>query len=181
MIVRCPDCLTKYEIAAGRVPDEGIRVRCPKCKAVFPVSRTSAEEREPLSFRAPEPPPVPAPESVRAPVAAAAPSPGGSPDGAAIATAAAEGEAPMPRASRRITDPQVARRLARAILQEMLLARRQEHRAALAEGSVLSRFGPSVLACRGLYDEKLSPDLPEGDAIFLDAVRDVVGEGTPLF
>ena len=38
MIVRCPDCRSKYEIAADRMPEDVTKLRCPRCKAVFPVS-----------------------------------------------------------------------------------------------------------------------------------------------
>lgn len=39
MYLRCPDCKTRYEISAARIPDGGARVRCPRCRTVFHVSR----------------------------------------------------------------------------------------------------------------------------------------------
>jgi predicted Zn finger-like uncharacterized protein len=39
MYLRCPECKTRYEISAARIPDGGARVRCPRCRTVFHVSR----------------------------------------------------------------------------------------------------------------------------------------------
>ena len=37
MIIQCPDCTTRYELDASRVPAGRIRVRCARCHYVFPI------------------------------------------------------------------------------------------------------------------------------------------------
>lgn len=164
MIVRCPDCLSKYEIAAARVPEEGIRVRCPKCKAVFPVNR-------------PNPEPAVA-GTLRDAAAAGAPSRAPQPE---VPPGTDRGDDPAARPRRRITDPVLAKRLARAICQEVLLPRQEEHRRAVESGSVLSTFGPAIVSAFALYGEKVAADLPGAERIFREAVNDVLGAGSVLF
>jgi predicted Zn finger-like uncharacterized protein len=37
MIIVCPECSTKFNIAAERIPDKGTKVRCARCRHVFTV------------------------------------------------------------------------------------------------------------------------------------------------
>ena len=187
MIVRCTDCSTKYEIAASKIPDGGVRVRCPKCKAVFPVRPTggggmpdSAGVRAsavPLAgtgagAASVDVPPSPAhrssPKSEAKPAISEGPSLTSVPGGMG---------APKKRS---IGDPQIARRMARAVVQELLLARQQEHQRALGEGTVLRTFGPDIADAFDLYADKVSEELPERKTIFLEAVNDVLGNGRRL-
>src|SRR5215831_2490572 len=71
---------------------------------------------------------------------------------------------------RRISDPQLARRLARAMLSEIVLNRRSERDAALAEGRLLAKFGPAISSAYRLYGEKVAPELPGLRRIFREAV-----------
>jgi predicted Zn finger-like uncharacterized protein len=134
MLIRCPDCRTEYAVQydeGGMVP--GARVRCPRCRVVFPLPGPPARE-----------------EPRRAPNL------------------------------RRISDPQLARRLARAMLSEIVLHRRTERDAALEEGTLLARFGPAISAAYRLYGEKVAPELPGQRRIFREAVNDIVGDGRPV-
>ena len=44
MIVTCDACETHFTVDDSRIPPEGIKVRCSKCKHVFMVKRETAEE-----------------------------------------------------------------------------------------------------------------------------------------
>ncbi len=47
MIIVCPECSTKFDVNADRIPDAGAKVRCARCKHVFTASKeTAAEEIE---------------------------------------------------------------------------------------------------------------------------------------
>ena len=138
-------------------PRPTLIVRCPECRAKYEVTT----DREILPA-----------QRVRCPACKAVfPVSGGGP--------ADREEAPSPRRSR-ISDPALARRLARAMMSEIVLNRRPERDAAREDGALLARFGPAVIGAYDIYVEKVSPDLAEAARIFRDAVNDVLGEGTPL-
>lgn len=48
MTVQCTGCSTRYILGEEKVPDQGLRVRCPKCKTVFRIYRARVEEQEEL-------------------------------------------------------------------------------------------------------------------------------------
>lgn len=136
VIVRCPECRSKYEVATQQALDPKVKVRCPECKAVFSIRGGTA--------------PPPAETRTEA----------------------------VPRSSRpRITDPALARRLARAMISEMVLNRRDECEEARSRGAVLTRFGPALVSAYDLYRTKVSSDLASASRIFRDAVNDVLGDG----
>lgn len=168
MIVRCPDCRSKYEIAADKIPVGVFKLRCPRCKAVFPVNTqldaemAAAEGAAPAPSATPQavrevrlPEPTPASSQVSAPVSASIDRP-------------------------RISDPALARRMARAMISEMVLNRRSERDDALVSETVLSRFGPAIVAAFELYRGKVSPDLHSAPAFFRDAVNEILGGGAAV-
>ncbi len=157
MIVRCPDCRSKYEIAADRMPEDVTKLRCPRCKAVFPVSwaadgsavTAAAGEASASGANGIGPAPAPFPAA----------------------------DPPPPRPRPRITDPGLARRMARAMISEMVLNRRGERDEALREGRVLSRFGTAIAGAFSLYRAKVSEELESGPVYFREAVNEILGEG----
>ncbi len=166
MIVRCPDCRTKYEIAADKAPASGFKLRCPRCKAVFPVSLGIEGGSLPAGATAPPPPEAPAPR----PEIRTLPEPGSS----------AAAPPPPPRPRNKVTDPALARRMARAMISEMVLNRRSERDEALRSGTVLRRFGPAIASAHDAYRSRVSPDLAPAPRIFREAINEVLGEGNRL-
>jgi predicted Zn finger-like uncharacterized protein len=154
VIITCPDCRSKYEIAGDRMPGDVTKLQCPRCKAVFPVRWTAAGST-----------------LVAAAGEASAHDAGGAEP--APAPPAASPRPPRPP----ITDPGLARRLARAMISEMVLNRGGERDEALGEGKVLSRFGPSIAGAFALYREKVSEDLEAGPGLFREAVNEILGKG----
>jgi len=143
VIVRCPECRSKYEIAAPEALDPLVKVRCPQCKAVFSIRGGGYSA---ATGSKPELATVKISRSVRP----------------------------------RITDPVLARRLARAMISEIVLNRREESEEARGEGALLSHFGPALVSAYDVYRAKVSPELVSAPRIFRDAVNDVLGGGERL-
>ncbi len=172
MIVRCPDCRSKYEISADRIPVGVFKLRCPRCKAVFPVTAQSEGDgagvdagAAPVHAHAPVPSVTEPAREVRLP------EPGG-------VAAPPEVRPAAPPARPRISDPALARRMARAMISEMVLNRRSERDDAILSETVLSRFGPAIAGAFEVYREKVSPDLPAAPTFFRDAVNEILGGGS---
>ncbi len=68
MIAACPKCRTRYQVEEGRIPAEGVRLKCRRCEGVFRVVLPASK---PAAKPAPEPPRAPVQKSP-APAAPAA-------------------------------------------------------------------------------------------------------------
>jgi len=75
MIVACPGCSARYQIAPDRLKPEGVRLRCTRCEAVFRVSPPPAAAGIAGDVPAASTPSVPAPqpEAPREPAPSLAP------------------------------------------------------------------------------------------------------------
>jgi predicted Zn finger-like uncharacterized protein len=47
MVITCPECSTRFNVTEERIPDAGAKLRCARCRHVFMVSQTVAEEVQP--------------------------------------------------------------------------------------------------------------------------------------
>ena len=137
MYLRCPECKTRYEISAARIPDGGAKVRCPRCRTVFQVSR-------PLNGNGTTPP----------------------------AARAVEPGAPV--------DAETARRIARALLGDLVNLRHQSLDEARKGGRILSTLGNELLEVWDDYRRKVGDDQPDETRIFREAVNDLLGQGEAL-
>lgn len=62
MIITCPVCLTKFKLAAERIPAGGAKARCSKCQHIFSISKEPALPAEPQGAEFPAAPPqIPGP------------------------------------------------------------------------------------------------------------------------
>jgi len=228
MIVQCPDCTTRYQLDPERVPAERIRVRCPKCRYVFPIDGTMAHDpvvappepapvhaeepsapSEPTpSLSAPEPSPVPEPTPVPEPepeqaeepapaVHSADPSaldleierpaarakPAAAAPAADPAVAVAEPEAAPEPAPAEAEDPErkKARRLARALVSDILVYNRETRDKALAEGNLVQALGSEIKKSWELYKERVGAEVANGNNDFREALNEILADGQKIF
>ena len=287
MIVQCPDCTTRYQLDPQRVPRERIRVRCPKCRYVFPVDGTLADrealnssgvsagvsapvpptpaqesgptpdptfasdrwsgsvpsapalERDPIisddqpgipaagtdtpspwDDGPPAPPeegfdtPVEAPASTPEPLAADTPAaapgfdleiehhgtPAPTPDPVSAAAPTVEPEssvatadepeaveAPTESPARPAPTADVppaqkkARRLARALVSDILVYNRETRDKALAEGTLVQALGHEIKKSAELYRERVGNEVEQPMALFAEALNDILADGQKVF
>lgn len=63
------------------------------------------------------------------------------------------------------------------MISEIVLSRENDREEGRLTGTLLSRFGPDIVAAFGFYGEKVSPEVPTFRNIFRDAVNDILGQG----
>jgi predicted Zn finger-like uncharacterized protein len=161
MIVNCPECRARYEITASpQVLDSRVKVRCPRCRAIFPVIQVV---RGSVESSAPPETPTAARGLPRTEVVPPVPR-----------------RRPAAQPTTPVSDPVLARRMARAMVSEMLLNRRQERDEALATDTLLSRFGPAIVEAYTLYGRAVSPRLAAGPRIFREAINEILGDGREI-
>jgi predicted Zn finger-like uncharacterized protein len=231
MIVQCPDCTTRYELDDSRVPAGRIRVRCARCRYVFPIEAERPVSRpvEPTAAPAPEPgltqdrwTPQGAPAAEVEPLdvvgaagdrPAAAPAPvegiestriesPGEPsreaaaldleierpqiDRSAPAAESAPAVATMaPDSPEEVPAPdpvdQKARRLARALVSDILVYNRDKRDSALASGTLVQALGTEIKKSWELYKERVTPEVATATNHFKDALNDILAEGQKVF
>ena len=201
MNVRCPNCQTVFRVDPAKVPEAGVRARCSECDAVFGVYREAAPT-------APKPEPV-VPEPVIAQPASAAPPPAASqprplftsppvappvarpsvsPARAAVRPAvgtkteeraAPRGGAFNPFLSQ---DPkQKARRLARALVSDLVVYHPEKRERGLREGRLKELFDEEIKKSWEEYEEQVGKELAESTSYFNDALNEILGDGTQVF
>ena len=205
--VRCPRCEAVFQLdgaqAAARVaaPAEGLvidrasgdlfprerpaAVEPAAAPAARPVRAgvAPAEARPAPAGAAPET--APAGPSLRPSVATQPASPAAAPTAAAtLAEPAAEPEAAPAGAevdSRPRRDRDKARRLARALVSDILVYNRELRDRSLREGNLIQALGPEIKKSWELYKEKVTPEVANSTSHFRDALNEILAEGQKVF
>lgn len=172
MIIQCQGCAAKYFLASEKVPAKPIKVRCPKCGAVFRLE-PPAEEHENLIAKAKAqviPSSAPSPE-------AQAGTAGGS------ATVSTE-ERPVRTTgarSRRGGKDERARRLARVLVSDILWYNKEKRDQALIDGNLMTVLGEEIKKSWELYKEKIGPEMASSTVYFKEALNEILADGQKIF
>jgi predicted Zn finger-like uncharacterized protein len=196
MIVTCGGCQTKYMLGDEKVTENGIRVRCPKCRfiwrlspavsePVFEVSNNQFTSSDPVtenvtgSWNS-----APQPASVSA--AVAEPPTGGmvqeqeieigSTTQKQVETPAEISETPQQKKQRDRT-----KRLARVFVSDILVYNKNERDKALADGTLMTVMGPEIKKAWEAYKQKVGTEIRESNDYFREALNDILADGQELF
>jgi predicted Zn finger-like uncharacterized protein len=181
MNVTCSHCSTVFRVDPRKVPDGGVRVRCSICRGVFEVSGTGAAAApQPAAPSAPAPAPqpaaaapapAPAPTPVQAPPAAPAPQP-----------APAAGPTRSGGFGFGSNDPTAkARRLARALVSDIVTYHPERRDAALADGTLKREFMEEIKKSWEEYVGQVGAETARGTPHFRDALNEILAKGQNLF
>ena len=211
MNVQCTHCSTVFRVDPRKVPAGGVRVRCSICRGVFEVqgeAAGAAPAAEPAPAAAPEPTAPaavePTPQPAQAPDTAPAPEPEPSPAPAAgpafqpSAPAAPPEPAPQPASAPRpaapsagaapgrspfgASDPNAkARRLARALVSDIVTYHPERRDQALAAGTLKREFMDEIKKSWEEYVGQVGPDTARGTPHFRDALNDILAKGQAVF
>ena len=173
MNASCPHCNTVFRVDPGKVPVGGARVRCSICRGVFQVG---GEAREAVGGSSPAPAQVAAP-AASAPAATAAPAQAPSP--APPAAAAPSRGAPSPFGA---SDPaSKARRLARALISDIVTYHPERREKALREGTLRREFVEEIKKSWEEYVLQVGQETAQGTPHFRDALNDILARGQKVF
>lgn len=190
MIVTCDGCQTRYLLGDEKVPDNGIRVRCPKCRFVWRLSpaepRDSVFEVNTSEFASTPPVQEDAPRGGWASM---------EPDAKGVATEAEprveEVEIPIegfePEAKTESEAPEMrkkkdrARRLARVFVSDILIYNKEKRDKGLADGDLMTALGPEIKKAWEAYKEKIGSDVSESSEYFRTALNEILADGQEIF
>lgn len=204
MNVQCTSCKTVFRIDPRKVPAGGVRARCSICRAVFDVPAPPAGEAAAPAPSAPAPQPVsapapaPAPEPTPAPTPLA-PAPAPAPQPAAPSPTPAPAPAPPvtpppapapaptptpPRAPSPFgaSDPAAkARRLARALISDIVTYFPDRRERALADGTLRREFTEEIKKSWEEYTAQVGTDMAKQTPYFREALNDILAKGQQVF
>jgi predicted Zn finger-like uncharacterized protein len=185
MIIQCQGCEAKYFLPQDKVPEKPIKVRCPKCTAVFTL--------------------VPQPDAVTAGVAAGAapagtgthPSVEQTPEPATrqeVPSAAPPEPTPAKKAPKTKTKSKAqkgkkrgrseedrAKRLARVLVSDILCYNQDKRDQALQDGTLMTVLGEEIKKSWELYKDKVGPDLASSTNYFKEALNEILADGQEVF
>ncbi len=181
MIIQCQSCAAKYFLSEENVPANPLKVRCPKCKAVFMLAPRS--ERVPVGVAAAAPAPAASPldiEPTAAPrkkTAAAVPL-----DITHDAPARAQPAPAAPsKPARGGKGEDRAKRLARVLVSDILYYNRERRDQALREGNLMTALGDEIKKSWELYKEKVGPEAAQSTSYFKEALNEILADGQEVF
>lgn len=74
-----------------------------------------------------------------------------------------------------------SRRLARALVSDILVYNRAKRDAALASGKLVQELGPEIKKSWEVYKERVTPEVANSTNHFREALNDILADGQPIF
>ncbi|MFN2315863.1 MAG: zinc-ribbon domain-containing protein [Gemmatimonadales bacterium] len=199
MNVTCGSCQTVFRVDPAKVPASGVRARCSICGGIFRVSgagsgatRTTpaaqvpgpvadspvraAHPAAPASLAAAPPRAAPAPQPPPPTAPAPAPVPQSPPAGAAAP--------PVRRAVNPFLsqDPKSkARRLARALVSDIVVYHPEKRRDGLRNGTLKLLFEEEIQKSWEEYSDQIGLELAQSTPYFHEALNEILADGQPIF
>ena len=178
MNATCPHCETTYRVDPDKIPAAGVRARCAECRGVFRVDAAPAAETE-------APSPTTAAPTVREaeartavsrviqPPAASPPEPANPPGPVSAPVAPPPFGAPDPQAK--------ARRLARALISDIVVYHPERRERSLADGSLRQEFRDEIQKSWEEYVSQVGNDLARQTPHFREALNEILAGGARVF
>ncbi|HEX8213100.1 MAG TPA: zinc-ribbon domain-containing protein [Longimicrobium sp.] len=179
MNAQCTHCNTIFRVDPAKVPAGGVRARCSICRNVFEIAGARpAPEPALAAVSAPAPVAAPAPAPAPAPVAAPAPPPPPAPT-PAPAPATTPTARPNPFGA---NDPGAkARRLARALVSDIVTYHPERRDQALANGTLKREFMDEIKKSWEEYVAQVGAEISRGTPHFREALNEILAKGQPVF
>jgi predicted Zn finger-like uncharacterized protein len=191
MIVTCDGCKTKYLLSDEKVPYQGIRVRCPKCRNVWrllPAVDTSVFETASTSGFMAEAPVVESQKSEWASLEQSLSALAGRMAQPMEEEAALAEEKPQAAMRERPAEDgdtrkkkERSKRLARVFVSDILVYNKDKRDKALARGDLMAVLGPEIKKAWEAYKEKVGPTVVESTDYFRDALNEILADGRKVF
>jgi predicted Zn finger-like uncharacterized protein len=172
MIIQCKGCSAKYFLSDEKVPAKPLRVRCPKCGAVFKLKPLSETRNNVIGAQ-------------RANVVASMKSSSDKVTEEAKRSAAVSVEErpshPGAKQSSGNSKDKRARRLARVLVSDILYYNKEKRDQALIDGDLMAVLGDEIKKSWELYKEKVTAEVAGSTNYFKEALNEILADGQKIF
>lgn len=172
MNVTCPHCGTVFRVDPAKIPAGGARARCSRCAGIFPM-----HSAQPVAAEAPVAAP---PASTHESEPEVEPEPQPQPE----APAAAAPAAPPPTVAPAFgsADPTSrARRLARALISDIVVYYPERRERSMRSGSLRQEFREEIRKSWEEYTAQVGDQMARGTPYFREALNEILAGGEPIF
>src|SRR5438132_1030793 len=177
MNVTCPSCETVYRVDPAKVPPGGVRARCAVCSSVFPVNPATGAAAPAVAAVPPRPPAPPGRPAAPAPATPPAP---GAPAGAAPGQRMTSPLRPVNPFM--VQDPkQKARRLARALVSDLVVYHPEKRQQGLRDGTLPQLFKDEIEKSWREYVEQVGAELAKTTSFWAEALNEILAGGNKVF
>jgi predicted Zn finger-like uncharacterized protein len=181
MIIQCQSCAAKYFLSQEKIPANPLKVRCPKCQAVFMLAPRSERVAVGAGVKtahasAIEIEPTAAPKKK-----AVAAAPLAVDDDAPVRAKPATAPAPAKAGRGGRSGDDRARRLARVLVSDILYYNRERRDQALQDGTLMTALSEEIKKSWELYKEKVGPDAAQSTSYFKEALNEILADGQEVF
>ena len=189
MRTSCPHCQTVFRVDPRKVPERGARARCSVCREVFYVGASTDGDHRARPAAAAPPQPTPAARPAHEAANVSSPAPAAVPAQVAVAPAAGTTEAARPAARAPnqaspfgVADPQAkARRLARALVSDIVTYHPERRDKSLAQGTLKQEFREEIRKSWEEYVGQVGTETAHGTPHFRDALNEILARGEKVF
>lgn len=166
----CPACGTVYRIDPRKVPDAGVKAQCANCPEIFEV-KVRAEETAAVNIPVMEPSPTSATERDDSDW-----------EGSTKSDSEIETDSPLPPPPFGSTDPhQRAKRLARALVSDIVVYHPDRRARSLRQGTVRQEFREEIRKSWDEYAGQVGNEFARQTSYFREALNEILAEGAELF
>ena len=152
MNVTCPHCTTVFRVDPARIPLGGVRARCSRCAGIIQIESPARADLGDVEASPPHPLLAAPP-----PTAAAAPAFG-------------------------VADPQSkARRLARALVSDIVVYHPDRRERGLRDGTLRQEFREEIRKSWEEYSTQVGDQMARGTPYFREALNEILAGGEPVF
>lgn len=191
MTVSCPDCKSVFRVDPSKVPATGVRARCSVCGGVIVIAGgTLLVSVTPVAGAQP-PRPTPEGRMMTPPVPSVAAVPAQKPPLEGLKSVRgdlARGGSATPAEGKRPINPflradpaQRARRLARALVSDLVAYHPQKRDEGLRDGTLRQLFREEIKKSYEEYVEQVGREVAEHSPHFQDALNELLAGGQRLF
>ena len=171
--ITCPSCGKSYPVPDKFWQSGRLQVRCPQCGKRFQLSNPGRGlEHVEVPIR--EMNEIPEPDAQELPDLTAR----NDTDNSSL-------DSPPSKLGKVPLDPALqerrARRLARALVSELLRGRESERKKSLEDGSVILMFGEEIRRAWLEFQKQMSPEFDEAPKYFREALNEILADGKQLY
>ncbi|MEJ2356161.1 MAG: zinc-ribbon domain-containing protein [candidate division WOR-3 bacterium] len=178
MVVQCPKCKTKYEVADMDVPAGGCAVQCLECSNVFTIYR------EPLDIKLTpyredefEPSVKEAKEILKSNIESGM---GASVSEKTVKEPVKE-EVPLTDDPEKMKQHRKAERLGRSLVKDIYLYHKDKVEQGRKSGTLVQLLGEEIKRSWKFYKKQVDPEILQEKNYFKDALNEIIAEGKEVF